>query len=86
MTRSEDNEIWKPEEYLAYHKLVFREMFNFLNTHFPPQEDPEWWKQFSADTDQISEKVKGGPLVNGILLAIGDYLEEEYKKRRRDNG
>ena len=85
MTRSDDNDIWQPEEYLAYHKLVFREMFNFLNTHFPPQEDPEWWKQLAIDTDQSGDKVKGGPLVNGMLLAICDYLEEEYKKRRCNN-
>jgi len=82
MTRSEDNEIWKPEEYLAYHKLVFRIMFNFLNAHFPPQEDPEWWEKFAEDTDHASDEAKGGSLVNGMLLAISDYLEEEYKKRR----
>lgn len=86
MTRSDDNDIWEPEEYLAYHKLVFREMFNFLNIHFPPQEDPEWWKKIAEDTDEVSDRIKGGPLVNGMLLAIGDYFEEEYKKRRGNDG
>lgn len=76
------DEIWKPEEYMAYHKLVFREMFNFLNANFPPGTDPEWWKQFSEDMTKTSENAHGGPLVNGILTAIADYLEEEYKKRR----
>lgn len=85
MTRSEDNDIWKPEEYLTYHKMVFREMFNFLNAHFPPGNDPEWWKQLCADLDQASEKLKGGKLTNGMLLAISDYLEEEYRKRRKNN-
>lgn len=85
MTR-EDNDIWKPEEYLAYHKLVFRITFDFLNTHFPPQDDQEWWKQLSIDMSNASDKAKGGKLTNGILLAIGDYLEEEYKKRRADHG
>ena len=80
------NDIFKPEEYLAYHKLVFRVAFDLLNAHFPPQDDPEWWKQFAIDTEQASDKAKGGPLMNGFLVAIGDYLEEEYKKRRNNNG
>ena len=83
MTR--DNDIWKPEEYLAYHKLVFRIVFDFLNTHFPPQDDPEWWKKLAEDMEQASSQAKGGKLTNGILVAIGDYLEEEYKKRRASN-
>ena len=78
--------VWKPEEYAAYHKLVFRTVFDFLNDHFPPQDDPEWWKKFSEDTSAASYSVKGGPLADGMLLAIGDYLEEEMKKRREQNG
>lgn len=85
MTRN-DKDIWKPEEYAAYHKMVFREMFNFLNSHFPPGTDPEWWRQFSKDMDDCSEKAKGGKLVNGMLLAMADYLEEEFKKRRENVG
>ena len=85
MTRS-DNDIWKPEEYAAYHKMVFREMFNFLNSHFPPGNDAEWWLQFTKDMDAVSEKLKGGPLVYGMLTAFADYLEDEYKKRRENVG
>ena len=82
MTSSKDNDIWKPEEYAAYHKIVFRGMFNFLNSHFPPQDDPEWWKKLSEDLDKASEEMKGGRFVNGMLLAISDYLEDEWKKRK----
>lgn len=82
MTSSDKNDIWKPEEYLAYHKMVFRIIFDFLNAHFPPQEDPEWWKQFAIDTSKASEQAKGGKLADGMLIAIGDYLEEEYRKRK----
>lgn len=85
MTRT-DNDIWKPEEYAAYHKMVFRIAFDFLNDHFPPQDDPKWWEQFSIDTSAASSKSKGGPLVDGILLAIGNYLEQENIKRRDRNG
>ena len=83
---SNDNDIWKPEEYLTYHKLVFRVMFDFLNSHFPPQDSKEWWKQFAVDSEQASDQVKGGKLANGFLFAIGNYLEDEYKKRRTTNG
>ena len=31
MTSSEKNDIWQPAEYAAYHKMVFRAMFDFLN-------------------------------------------------------
>ena len=81
MTR-EDNEIWKPAEYATYHKMVFRAMFNFLHEHFPPGTDPEWWLQYTKDLEATSEQVNGGPLVDGMLTAISDYIEDEYKKRR----
>ena len=80
------DDIWKPEEYHEYHKLVFRTMFNFLIEHFPPPDDPEWWKKFSQDMSAASDKVKSGPLADGMLLAIGDYMEEELMKRRDHNG
>ena len=80
------NDVLSPKEYLTYHKIVFRIAFDFLNEHFPPQNDPEWWKQFAIDTSEASEKANGGKLANGILVAIGDYLEEEMKKRREDSG
>ena len=65
--------------------MVFRIVFDFLNSHFPPQAEPEWWEQLAIDTSAASEKAKGGPLVDGILTAIGDYLEEEIKKRKGDS-
>lgn len=82
MTGSEDNNIWKPEEYATYHKMVFRTAFDFLNAHFPPQNDLDWWKKFSEDLGKASDQVKGGTLINGILIALSDYLEEEWKKRK----
>lgn len=85
MTRS-DNEIWKPEEYAAYHKMVFREMFNFLNAHFPPGDSPEWWLQFTKDMNMVNDKLKGGPMVYGMLTALSDYLDDEFKKRRIGDG
>ena len=78
--------ILKPEEYAAYHKLVFRTAFDFLNNHFPPQDDMEWWIQVAKDSSEASCSIGGGKLVDGMLTAIGDYLDEEYKKRRGERG
>lgn len=80
-----DQEIWKPEEYATYHKMVFRLMFDFLNDHFPPGENKEWWIHYAEDVEKAYTKAKGGPLVNGMLSAISDYLDEEYKKRRDEH-
>ena len=82
MTSSQNNDIWEPAEYATYHKIVFRTMFNFLNSHFPPQDDPDWWLKFSEDIGKTSDETKGGVLVNGMLSAIADYLEEEWRKRK----
>ena len=65
--------------------MVFRVAFDFLNAHFPPPQNLEKWKQFAIDTSAASEQAKGGKLIDGFLTAIGDYLEEEYKKRKGDS-
>lgn len=82
MTSSGNNEIWKPEEYATYHKMVFRVIFNFLNAHFPPQPEEEWWLKLSEDIGKASDEAKGGPFVDGMLAAVADYLEEEWRKRK----
>ena len=74
------------EEYLAYHKHVFRVAFDFLNSHFPPGDDLDWWKQYAEEIAQASCKATGGTLANGMLAAISEYLEEIYKQRRDENG
>lgn len=83
MTSSEHNDIWKPEEYAAYHKMVFRIVFDFLNAHFPPEVDTAWWEKFSEDIGKASDDAKGGSLVNGMLMAVADYMEEEWRKRKK---
>ena len=82
MTSSGANDIWQPAEYAAYHKMVFRAMFDFLNAHFPPQDNPDWWIKLSEDLSMASYNAKGGTLVDGMLSAIADYLEEECRKRK----
>lgn len=87
MTSSETKDpIWEPEQYHAYHKLVFRVVFDFLNTHFPPGNGPDYWEKFAEDIGKASDQFKGGKLGNGMLVAVSDYLEEEYKKRRDADG
>ena len=73
----------KPEEFAAYHKLIFRVVFDFLNEHFPPGNDPEWWEQLSKDVSITGTKYGGGQLLIGMLVAVMEHLEEIYKERRK---
>jgi hypothetical protein len=76
----------KPEEFASYHKLVFRVAYDFLNAHFPPGNDPEWWEQLSKDVAHTGTEYGGGELLIGMLVAIMDYLDAIYKERRKKNG
>lgn len=72
-----------PEQYYASHQNAFRIAFNFLNAHFPPGEEPEWWEQASNDMLEASKST--GQLGILLLIAVFDYLNDEYK-RRTQNG
>ena len=70
-----------PEEYAKIHQKAFRCAFDFLNEHFPPQQEDEWWlktaKECSAESVAFGENV----LVMEMLTAIMNYLGDEYKRR-----
>ena len=74
-----------PEKYAAMHQKAFRTAFDYLNAHFPPGSDPDWWdkaaKELSAASVQAGENI----LVLELLNAVYNYLESE-RKRRGGNG
>lgn len=76
----------KPEEFAAYHKHIFRVCFDFLNAHFPPGNDPEWWEQLGRDVAHTGTEHGGGALLIGMLVAIMEYLDAIYKERRKTDG
>ena len=74
-----------PEEYAKLHQVSFRKAFDFLNSHFPPGEGMDWWKQAGEDIVKVSTEGEN-KLLDGLLVGVFDYLELEWKRRRIENG
>ena len=73
-----------PEEYARLHQKAFRCAFDFLNEHFPPGEDPEWWDKTAKDCSAASIAFGENILVMELLNAVMDYLGQEYRRRNQD--
>ena len=71
-----------PEEYAKMHQKAFRTAFDYLNSHFPPETDPEWWKQSAQELSQASVAAGENDLVIELLNAVYTYLGKEYKRRK----
>lgn len=74
-----------PAEYAKQHQKAFRTAFDFLNAHFPPENDLVWWEKLAKDCSDASVEAGENKLVIGLLIAVTDYLEE-VRKERKDNG
>ena len=74
-----------PEEYVAMHKEAFRTAFNYLNGHFPPGDDPEWWDKSAKELSEASVLAGENVLVIELLNAVYNYLGDEYKKRNGEH-
>jgi len=81
-----DEGILTTEEYAQRHQKAFRTAFNFLNSHFPPGDGDEWWLQITKDASDESVLHGENKLIIGLLVAVVDYIEDEWKKRRAENG
>ena len=75
-----------PEAYYAMHQKAFRCAFDFLNAHFPPEDDPEWWLQAAKDVETASLTCEDMRLSNKLLAGVYDYLDEILKERRKADG
>lgn len=74
-----------PGEYAKQHQKAFRAAFDFLTSHFPPMPGKEYWEQAAKDITEVSVLAGEGKLVNRLLAAVYDYLEDEWKIRRDQN-
>jgi len=74
------------EEYYAKHQQAFRCAFDFLNAHFPPGTESEWWKKTSDDIRDAADKHEKNQLAIYLLIGVLDYLNEEYKRRTKNGG
>ena len=84
MTRSETREILDPVDYVDRHKKAFRDAFNFLNDHFPPEDTDEYWKNTSDEVSLMTEK-DDNPLLLELLVGIVSYLSDESVLRRNND-
>lgn len=74
-----------PQAYAERHKKAFREAFDFLNAHFPPMHDADWWEGTTKDAEIASIRCEENKLAVCLLAAVWDYLDHESKLRREDN-
>lgn len=81
MMSTKEGEILTPEAYAKQHKEAFRYAFNFLNLHFPPCNDEDWWLQLVRDASASSIEAGENTLVIELLIAVCNYLEIERKRR-----
>lgn len=73
-----------PEEYAKKHKTAFRVAFDFLNAHFPPGPDPEWWEHAAKDLSEAGTLNCDNELAMELLVGVYNYIETEWKRRNAD--
>ena len=73
-----------PQEFYAIHQRSFRTAFDFLNAHFPPENDPQWWKKLCEDIQEASAKDASYKLTVCLLQGVFDYLDYEQERRKTD--
>ncbi len=70
-----------PEEYAKLHQKAFRCAFDFLNEHFPPQQDEEWWLKTAQECSDASLAFGEEAVVQELLNGVMNYLGIEYNRR-----
>lgn len=74
-----------PETYAEIHKQAFRIAFDFLNAHFPPENNDEWWKKTADDATLIGNMYGANRAAICLMTGVFEYLSEE-NERRKTNG
>ena len=75
-----------PGTYVAIHKQAFRIAFDFLNEHFPPDHDPNWWEKTMSDVSLIGNMYGENRLAVHLMTGIVEYLSEEDERRKANGG
>lgn len=73
-----------PEEYAKMHQKAFRCAFDYLNKHFPPGQDSEWWEQAVKDLSAFSIAAGENRLAVELLSGVYDYLESVWKEKYKN--
>ena len=70
-----------PVEYAKMHQKAFRTAFNFLASHFPPENNETYWEKVAKDSGDISAMCEEDPLTVQLISGIINYLDQECKAR-----
>lgn len=70
-----------PQEYADRHRKAFRAAFDFLNGHFPPTADADWWDNAVADAVKTIEDKDASSLTRDLVFSVFDYIDRECKLR-----
>ena len=74
------------EEYAKTHQRACRVAFDFLNAHFPPVDEDEWWDKAAKDASTASLSANEEALAIELINAVMNYLGEEQKRRNEHDG
>ena len=77
---NETTGILTPQAYSDRHKKAFRVAFDFLNRHFPPSPEPDWWDNTVTDAVKAVNDDTSN-LTRDLVLAVFDYIDRECKMR-----
>ncbi len=72
------------QEIVKQHKDAFRAAFDFLNLHYPPGLDPDWWVKAAKDASAVCAEHKGNRLAVCLIGGVYDYLDMEAKEMGYD--
>ena len=72
-----------PEDYARMHQRAFRTAFDFLSSHFPPENSEEWWMRATAEISEVSAGVAGNKLAMELLAGVWEYLYQENERRQK---
>jgi hypothetical protein len=78
------NNIPSPGTYMEIHKQAFRIAFDFLNDHFPPENDDEWWKKTADDMTLIGNMYGENRCVVHLMTGVFEYLSDENERRKKN--
>lgn len=81
MTSDSTQTLLSQKEYSERHKKAFRVAFDFLNGHFPPSSDPDWWDNTILDASKAITGNDDFNLTRDLIFTIFDYIDRECKLR-----
>lgn len=67
-------------DYLA----MYRAVCDFHKKHSPPRLDDaeKYWAETATDAEEVAQRFKGDPFLNGLLLTVYEELEREYEAKK----